>query len=393
MALFEQLSKLAPEEMARAVFSRPRAEIIYRKCTVQPMMTRGVRIFQLARYTEKQAFHENIPADRLWKRLCEVFAEEFSQLELSMTDADFSFRETKKGNLLQNRRAATNQAQAAEHNRKKKYILPEGEVVPALVDLGVITSDGRVCAPMYDKYKQINRFLELVADVLPPDAGKPLRAVDFGCGKSYLTFVLYHYLTRIRGFQTDMLGLDLKADVVAECARIARKYGYDRLRFETGDVAQYAEPGELDLLVTLHACDTATDYALYAGVRRSVRTILSVPCCQHELNKQFRAQDLDALGEFGILQERFSALSTDALRGLLLEAAGYRTQILEFIDMEHSPKNLLIRAVRGGVSPQKRTAALQKAERLMKAFHFCPTLYTLFQEDGLLPPSSLQQQV
>ena len=380
----EQLAALVPENFVRATLSRPRAGIAYRKCSVQPVTVRGVRVFQFARYTEKQVFHENVCAEKLAERLDEAFAAEFSQLDLSLADADLSFRETKKGALLQNSRKAVNQAREAEHNRKKKYILPEGEVVPALVDLGVITAEGKICAPMYDKYKQINRFLELVADVLPEQTGRPLRVVDFGCGKSYLTFVLYHYLTKVRGMQAEMLGLDLKADVVADCGRVAKKYGYDRLRFETGDIAQYAEPGELDLLVTLHACDTATDYALHAGVRRRVRTILSVPCCQHELNKQFDTDTLDALGEFGILQERFSALSTDVLRGLLLEAAGYRTQILEFIDMEHSPKNLLIRAVRGGVPAAKRKAALQKAERLMDAFHFCPTLYTLLRENGYL---------
>ena len=270
------------------------------------------------------------------------------------------------------------------HNRKKQYILSEDEPIPALIDMGIFTKDGRIAAPMRDKFVQINRFLEIVRDAINEDGylerknAEPLRIIDFGCGKSYLTFVLYHYLVNILGIRVNMTGLDLKADVIAKCSAAAKRYGYDSLKFERGDIAEYDANAPADMIVTLHACDTATDYALHNAICRGARMILSVPCCQHELNGQIASDRLRLITRYGIIKERFAALMTDAIRANLLESRGYKTQVLEFVDLSHTPKNLLIRAIK------KRPAldnagriALDEAKALMEEFSLKPTLYSL----------------
>ena len=252
-------------------------------------------------------------------------------------------------------------------NRQKNYIIKEGEAVPFLVELGVMTAEGKVIAAKYDKFKQINRFLEFIADVLPElaSSGKTIKIADFGSGKSYLTFAVYHFLHNIRGLSVEITGLDLKADVIAHCDALARKLAFDGLHFRVGDIAQY-DGGALDMVITLHACDTATDFALSYAVQKDARVILSVPCCQHELNAQI-GKTTDSLFapilKYGIIKERFSALVTDALRAEYLESAGYSVQLLEFIDMEHTPKNILIRAVknRGAKPVSADCAALESA--------------------------------
>lgn len=274
----------------------------------------------------------------------------------------------------------------APHNRVKNYILPEGESVPFLVQLGVMTADGKVHTQKYDKFRQINRFLEFVDDILPEiqaaheDAfpGTPLRIIDFGCGKSYLTFAIYHYLVVKKGLKAEIFGLDLKQDVIADCTKLASACRYDGLRFACGDIADYraenaGQGAPLDLVITLHACDTATDYALAFAVEHGARAILSVPCCQHELNTALgRTAHDDALNpllKYGIVKERFSALATDVLRAETLSARGYKTQLLEFIDMEHTPKNILIRAVLKdkAADAYKAGSPHDKAEAAIKA--------------------------
>ena len=207
-------------------------------------------------------------------------------------------------------------------------------------------------AARYDKYRQINRFLEFIRDVLPDlPSGREITVVDFGCGKSYLTFAVYYYLNRLLGLDVRMIGLDLKADVIRECSRLAEKYGYEKLTFCVGDIASYQGASAVDMVMTLHACDTATDYALEKAVRWGARVILSVPCCQHELNRQIACEPLGPVLKYGLLKERMAALLTDGLRAGRLECEGYAVQILEFIDMEHTPKNILIRAVKPAGRP------------------------------------------
>lgn len=259
------------------------------------------------------------------------------------------------------------------HNRKKHYILEEGIPVPFLIDLGVQTAEGRIVHARYDKFRQINRFLEFVQDILPQmEKGRELTILDFGCGKSYLTFALYYYLKILNGYDIRVIGLDLKEDVIARCNALAEKYGYDKLTFLTGDIADYEGVSKVDMVVTLHACDTATDYALEKALEWDAKVILSVPCCQHELNKQMENEILKPVLKYGLIKERIAALVTDALRAGRLEEAGYQVQILEFIDMEHTPKNLLIRAVHTG---KKRDGEALK--HMMKALHVQPSLEKL----------------
>ena len=259
------------------------------------------------------------------------------------------------------------------HNRTKKYVLQEGVPVPFLVDLGVMTAEGKVVKSRYDKFRQINRFLEFIEDVLPNlDSNRTNTIIDFGCGKSYLTFAMYYYLHVLKKYSIRVIGLDLKKDVIALCNRLSKKFGFENLTFLHGDIAGYEGVDQVDMVVTLHACDTATDYALAKAVKWGAKVILSVPCCQHEINKQIQNDLLSPVLQYGLLKERMSALLTDGIRGQLLEMSGYRTQILEFIDMEHTPKNIMIRAIRQGKKADG--AAL---EAMMKKLHVKPTLYGL----------------
>lgn len=264
-----------------------------------------------------------------------------------------------------------------QHNRQKRYVLQEGIPVPFLVDLGVMTADGTIVRTRYDKFRQINRFLEFIEDILPKlDKNKETTIIDFGCGKSYLTFAMYYYLHILKEYPIRVIGLDLKRDVIARCNQLADRYGYEKLKFYHGDIAEYEGVTQVDMVVTLHACDTATDYALAKAVRWGAKVILSVPCCQHELNHQIKNDLLKPVLQYGLIKERMAALYTDALRAELLESCGYRTQILEFIDMEHTPKNILIRAVYDG-KPKNNLDGLQQ---IMEFLHADPTLWRLLKE-------------
>ena len=269
--------------------------------------------------------------------------------------------------------AATQAPKAqTENNRKKHYLLEEGTIIPPLVDMGIFMAEGKIVRTMYDKYRQINRFVELIddeIDALPAD--QTIRIVDFGCGKSYLTFAMYYYLHELQHRDIQVTGLDLKTDVIKHCNELAEKLGYDRLKFERGDISTYEGTDVADMVVTLHACDLATDYALDKAVKWGARVILAVPCCQHELNRQIKCDSLKPVLKYGIIKERIAALLTDALRANLLEQQGYETQILEFIDMEHTPKNLLIRAVKKGSMRPKHSTDIRTVEELL---HVMPTL-------------------
>ena len=273
------------------------------------------------------------------------------------------------------------------HNRIKNHIIMEGSPIPPLVDMGVFTQEGKVAAPMQHKFRQINRFLEMVSEVLPEQAQNPssegvsspqkLSVVDFGCGKSYLTFVLYYYLTEIRGISTTMVGLDLKAEVIAHCEETARRYGYEGLSFMQGDIGEYSAHHKADMVIALHACDTATDYALYHGIQMGASRILVAPCCQHELKTQIKGDSLSLLTRYGAVKERSAALMTDAIRANLMAYRGYRTQLMEFVELTHTPKNLLIRAVKTKMPLHARNMYLQEVDVLCETFGLKPLLYSL----------------
>lgn len=360
----------------------------YRKVEAKPVVIKGRELWQISCYTEKQVFQENVEAAALADRLTEHFPEKLCQINIFGADKEYSFKVTKKGKLLkqvqrrQQIKPVYHPEQENAHNRKKNYILQEGTVIPPLVDMGIFTSEGKVVRSMYDKYKQINRFIEMVDDVLKDETKEELHIIDFGCGKSYLTFVIYYYLVELKGRKADIVGLDLKADVIEKCNRTAEKYGYGGLHFELGDINGYNADAPVDMVVTLHACDTATDYALYNAVKWNAKYILSVPCCQHEVNKQIDSALLAPMMKYGIIKERMSALVTDAVRGCMLEYRGYRTQLMEFVDMAHSPKNILIRAVKTNVSREKRKQARSEVERMCEELHIKPLICRLLDENA-----------
>ena len=367
------------------------------KAKIRPVLAKGVLHFQAEEFIGKQAFHKNLTAEEAVDYLQGLMETSFRQLQLEARDKSGTVLVSKKGKVtvkVKKKAAVANVAASASggsdaalqtawanglsHNRKKRYILEEGIPVPFLVELGVQTKDGAIVHAKYDKFRQINRFLEFIEDVLPKlDKNQETRIIDFGCGKSYLTFAMYYYLKVLKGYPVRITGLDLKTDVIEHCSRLAKKFGYDSLEFLHGDIASYEGTDEVDMVVTLHACDTATDYALEKAVRWNAKVILSVPCCQHEVNKQMESELFAPVFHYGIIKERMAALYTDALRAEVLEAMGYRVQILEFIDMEHTPKNLLIRAVKQGKRKENREAI----EAILKEIHTEPTLYRLLMEE------------
>ena len=366
----ERIEKLLAEQLNEGLrsltVSRPRSkDAVIRKLKARPVLIKDELVFQLTSYKGTQVIHENIPGDALKSRLIACLKEEYAQLDMESDSISASALINRKGGVslkVRRRNAAAENPriksrEELRHNRSKSYIIKEGEPAGFLVDLGVMTTEGRIIRSRYDKFRQINRFLEYIEDIagnLPSD--REIRIIDFGCGKSYLTFAVYHYLSVIRGMDVKITGLDLKEDVIANCNELAGKYGFEKLEFICGDIAAYEVKDEpVDMVVTLHACDTATDYALYNALRWGAGVILSVPCCQHEVNGQIDSQLLKPVMKYGIIKERMSALITDGIRAELLTACGYDTDLLEFIDMEHTPKNIMIRAVR---KPGKGTARI-----------------------------------
>ena len=360
-----------------AVLSNPRDEKFSAKVKVRPVLMKDTRVYQMETFRGNQAFHENLSADEACEKMLEAM-ENMKQMQLVTADAEFSVLISKKGKVTikKKQKKAKMRPLDLNHNRKKQYILQEGVPVPFLQDLGVMTEEGKIVHARFDKFRQINRFLEFIEDILPQfDSGRELTILDFGCGKSYLTFAMYYYLRELKGYDVNIIGLDLKTDVIEKCNSLALRYGYEKLHFYHGDIADYEGVSCVDMVVTLHACDTATDYALAKAVEWGAEVILSVPCCQHEVNKQIKNEMLEPVLRYGILKERMSALITDAVRADLLESKGYDTQILEFIDMEHTPKNLLIRAVRTG-----KRSDQGKVEKMLAALNIHPTLDRLLNE-------------
>ena len=348
----------------------------YNKAVIAPIVLKNKPAWQLTLYTGKQAFQENILThDTLLQRTEELFENYYKQLNILGTSEDIELRQSKKGKLLEgHHKHASLTIAPTPHNRVKNYLITEKDQIPALIDMGVMTKEGKIVHAQMDKFRQINRFLEMIDDTLKTWKKKEITVLDFGCGKSYLTFVTYYYLTQIKGLDAHVIGLDLKEEVIEKCNIVAEKYGYKNLHFEIGNIAGYKPQTPVDMVISLHACDTATDYALYNAIQWNVPIILSVPCCQHEINAQMK-NAWPLITKYGLLKERFSALLTDAIRADLLESQGYSVQILDFVDFAHTPKNLLIRAIKTG---KKSTA--EQTDNACAQFKITPTLSKLLKK-------------
>ena len=344
------------------------------KVRVRPVLIKDKLLFQEELYRGTQVFHANFEPEELADRLAGYMGNLFRQAQIYSNTYEATALVSKKGKVTIRRNQKTHASNSDRpvsslaHNRSKQYILKEGQPVDFLIGLGVQTPDGRITKARYGKFRQINRYLEFIEDILdklPSD--RTIRIIDFGCGKSYLTFAMYYYLHALQGRDIQVTGLDLKPDVITHCNALSEKLGYDRLHFEQGDISSYQGADRVDMVVTLHACDKATDYALEKAVKWGAEVILAVPCCQHELNGQICCDTLQPILKYGVIRERMAALITDALRANLLEQQGYDTQILEFIDMEHTPKNLMIRAVKGkGKGMRPRTASIDKVTEFLQ---------------------------
>lgn len=333
------------EKIIKIVFSEKKEkDFEFSKISVRPFTSKGETKWQLEQFKGAQVFHKNLSFEDFLFWLSDVGEKNFRQAALTAESVNIHYTifpdKTK-------RKESKNTLSAApkEHNREKTYLLKEGENIPALVDLGVFSKDFKIVKSKYDKYKQINRFVELIDDCFSKSNLSEITILDFGCGKSYLTFIVYYYFTKIKKVNAKVVGFDLKKDVVENCNKIAKKYGYDNLEFFVNDVTgDKVFSGKADMVITLHACDIATDYALFYAIENKVKNIFSVPCCQHEVNAQIKkGGDFDLFLSHGLFKERFSALFTDSLRAEILSRFGYETDVIEFVDFEHSPKNLMLR--------------------------------------------------
>ncbi|MDV8114727.1 SAM-dependent methyltransferase [Bacillus sp. BAU-SS-2023] len=381
-----KIKEITNEKLLKVVISNKlNKDVKYNKINIELKEKNNKEYYQIEKYTDKQVFHENIELEMIKTKLFEMTFENYKQVAAWSENTNYDLKISKKGKVFLGKKKSSNENLVNKsHNREKNYILKEGMLIQPLIDLGVFTQEGKVVKSKYDKYKQINRFIEIIDDEIKKNDYKELTILDFGCGKSYLTFVLYYYFVEIKKINVKMIGLDLKADVIKKCNDIAQKYNYQNLKFELGDINGYKYTDNVDMVITLHACDTATDYALYNAVKWNTKMIFSVPCCQHEFNEQINSDEFSILTKYGIIKERVSALMTDAVRGNLLEALGYKTQILEFIDIAHSPKNILIRASKGSISQEKKERAMKEVDNLIKEFNLNPTLLKLLKDDKLI---------
>lgn len=367
-------------------FSKPTSSVLqnlgkpYKRIKIKTGSSSSGASFYAEFFTDTQVFHKTFSKEELDSFIEQNAGINFKSCIKKFSDKEVTLLANKKGKITVLEKklspAKMNYLPALSsqdsllknnltHNRIKNYIIPEGTPVPFLIRLGVMTPEGKIVNSKYDKFKQINRFLEYINDILPSVLEQkkcedyPLQIADFGCGKSYLTFAVHYYLTQIKKIDCKIIGLDLKEDVIEYCNSLAKEFDCSGLIFKTGDISKYSDSEKEhnpDIVITLHACDTATDYALKYAVLKNAKAILSVPCCQHEINMQLEqnkrelentdAEIFKPLLKYGLIRERVSALITDSLRAEYLESAGYKVDVMEFIDMSHTPKNILLRTVR-----------------------------------------------
>lgn len=381
----DTVAGLVNAAMIQTILSNARDPEQASKVKLRPVRLKDELFIQETVYVGKKVLHANLTIEEAIEHICKYLEEDFKQGLIQTETAECTILISKKGKAT----IKTKQKQAAikadlSHNRQKKYILDEGDKIPFLIDLGIMNLEGKVVKAKYDKFRQINKYLEFIRDIIPKlPKDRTIRIIDFGCGKSYLTFAMYYYLHDMQALPIEVIGLDLKEDVIAHCNELAVRYGFTNLRFEMGDIAQFTGADSVDMVVTLHACDTATDYAIEKAVKWGASVILTVPCCQHEVNAQINSEFLKPALKYGLIKERMSALLTDAIRANMLETLGYETQILEFIDMEHTPKNILIRATRkSGMRPKGNAVDQKVLEQFTKELGVKTTLQQIFSDGG-----------
>ena len=363
--LKEKLDEIMEKPLEKIILSNA-SKAEYKKI----VLTKEKDTYAAEKFTDKQAFHERIPVGQIGCFCRECMETGFKQLNAFSGEEEYSIKVSKKGKVLSHASKNKNKVKMKSTDaHRKNYYLAEGEVIPPLVDMGVFTKEGKVVASMYDKYRQINKFIQFIDEAVDKSGLTSLNIIDFGCGKSYLTFIVYYYLTFKKGLDVTMTGMDLKADVIENCRKTAEKYGYEKLHFLVGNIADYKADRQVDMVITLHACDTATDFALFHAIQWKTSMIISVPCCQHELNGQMDSEEFRILTRYGLVKERIASLMTDAIRANLLTCCGYKTQLLEFIDFSHTPKNIMIRAVRSNISSEHKAQMLEEVETLMKTYH------------------------
>lgn len=349
------------------------------KINIKPILIKEMIHFQFSSFKNNQVFHENVSNMDFVKKTLLLLENEFCQALICTNLQDYQVFVNRTGVSILKKKP-TKEKIITEHNRTKNYLINEGDEVPFLVEIGIMDQNYRVLPSKYNKFKQINKFLEFIDDVVEELKKDPvIRIIDFGCGKSYLTFAMHHYLKEILHLNVSIIGLDLKEEVIEDCSKIVEKYHLDNLTFLTGDIEHYQNLNQVSMVVTLHACDTATDAALAKAIQWGAKVILSVPCCQHEFNSQISSDLFSGILEHGIMKERFSAMLTDVVRSDILQIHGYRTQIIEFIETTHTPKNLLIRAIK---SLQTNKELHQKHyDQLQKEFHFDSALVRFLKKE------------
>lgn len=367
---------LANDEIVKIIISNnKKKDNMYKKIVIENKINK----FFVSKYTDKQVFNDNIID--IIPFLSEQI-EYFKQFNFIGQENEYSLKFSKSGKLFYNKMKNNRQLSITEeNNRKKNYILKEGKMIEPLIDLGIFTKEGKIINSMYDKYKQINRFIELIDDLIKDKKLDKINIIDFGCGKSYLTFIVYYYFKYIKNIDINITGLDLKKDVINNCNNIAKKYGYENLIFKVGSIENYQTEEQVDMVITLHACDTATDFAIFNAIKWKARYILSVPCCQHEINKNFHSKTFNILNRYGIAKERISAIYTDLIRCNLLETMNYKTQLLEFVDYEQTPKNLLIRATLSNIPVNIKIEKMKEVQKLLNDINSSQTLYDLITDE------------
>lgn len=393
----EDLKKYIATNDFKIISFRTKAnrDIVYKKIDLYLKEVKGQKYFQAEKYTDTQVFHENFEISKL-ESFLENEIKNYRNINAKRDELTSDIKVSKKGKVLVVETHSKNEKlieKNLSHNKEKNYIIKEGMDIIALKDLGIFTTDGKVVNSKYNKFKQINRFIEFIDDEIKNiDFSSRKKSVydgkefdftvlDFGCGKSYLTFITYYYLKYIKKLNVKIIGLDLKEKVIENCNELAKKYGYENLSFEMGDINGYHKKGDIDMVISLHACDTATDYSIFNAINWNAEYIFSVPCCQHEFNRTISNDDYKVFTDFGIVKERIAALMTDSVRGKLLKALGYKTQLLEFIDIEHSPKNILIRAVKSEGECKIDMDEINSVKKTLKDFNVNSTLLELLKKE------------